>query len=632
MCGIAGVWGRERERRAPALARLLEAQIHRGPDDAGMEHSQKHSIGMRRLAIIDLAGGHQPMRSGDGRWLIVLNGEIYNFEAVRELLGRAGHRFRTSSDTEVLLEAIAAWGVTAALAKIEGMFAFAALDVAKDELWLARDRFGEKPLYIDRRAGGFAFSSELSPLTKLRAPGDIDQDALATLLRLGYPAPGETLFAGIRELPPATWLCRSAEGTEKSGIYWQPPDRVDAETGDAQRCATRVRELLDQSVRARLVADVPLGLFLSGGIDSAAVGSAAVAANKEISAVTVVFGDGAADESELTAATAAHLGIHLHREDGDAGGFSVARFDELLDHYGQPFADTSAIPTRAVSRAGRKHFKVALSGDGGDEMFGGYLAHIRNAKLARFGANGWTAAAANLLAGAAPGSAGRALTLHASRFAGLLPYAMAGTFDDDQVMALLARERRAAANARFAQIKEECRHLWTTVQDSCLALSLFAVRYSLPQQILTKVDRMAMAESLEVRAPFLDSTLAAYALSLPADMKVSMRHGKVILRRALQERLPQPVIRAPKHGFDLPVRSWLGDGFWQALRAEVQHYDGGELDRESLAGQMAADHKASSKAENYRALHRAVLVYGFLRWRRRWYAHDSHRAMAEAHA
>jgi asparagine synthase (glutamine-hydrolysing) len=625
MCGIAGVETKVEVESPGALGRLLASIIHRGPDDVGTWSGDGWAIGMRRLAIIDLSGGHQPMVSANGRWVLVLNGEIYNHHELRRALEAGGQHFRTSSDTEVLLETIAAFGVAAALAKVEGMFAFAAVDRRSADLWLARDRFGEKPLFLDRRNGGFAFCSELAPLLLARgAERQVDWRGLGSILRFGHPWPGSTAVSGIGELRPAEWLHRTAAGAETFGKYWSPPDRVDEQAGTLEHCGQRLLEQLDSSVRDRLVADVPVGLFLSGGIDSGAVAASAVRARQDLQAVTVGFDDGGYDETPLAQATATRLGIGIQVERQSIEPFAPAQFDELLLHHGQPFADTSAVPTRAVSRAARKHFKVVLSGDGGDELLAGYMGHARNLKIARWFGGPLAQAVARAGAKLLPGEGDaeryrRALDLVASARDGLLPHVMAGVFDDEMLLQLFeGSEHEAVVRQHLEEAALESARIWRSAPDKNLALSLYQLAHSMPQDILTKVDRMSMAESLEVRAPFLDSRLANYALSLPSHLKLDKGLGKYVLRHALRDRLPASVLAAPKRGFAMPVRSWLGELFWSELEAETAAFlrDGAEgLNADAFQRRVKADRELCRRGNHYRALHRAVLLYGFLRWR-----------------
>lgn len=617
MCGIAGI-------RAPQPTReiheLLDRLVHRGPDDAGDAHKNGWHMGMRRLAVIDVAGGHQPMTSADGRWLLVMNGEIYNFTDLRPRLQAAGAKFRTDSDTEVLLEAIAHWGFPAAVEAAEGMFAIAAVEIDSGDLWLARDRFGEKPLFLDRRGGGFAFASEITPLLERVLPRHVDVNATALLLRLGYPWPGTTAVQGITELQPASWLRVRNSGQETTGKYWTPPDRVDEQCGDVRRCEEKLLELLDHSVRQRLVADVPLGLFLSGGIDSGAVAASAAKVRK-VEAVTVGFGNEEYDERPLARATASRSGIALHEETGSLDAFTTETFDDYIRHYGQPFADTSAFPTRSVSRRARAHYTVVLSGDGGDELLGGYLAHVRMTKLQRYGGGAIGAQLSHLLASLFQGEGadryGRALRINGAMGDGSVLWAMAGVFDDPTIESLTGETTKVA----LAAAKQEMRSHWQGSTDPILGLSLHQLKTSMPQDILMKVDRMSMAESLEVRAPMLDSKFAAYALALPAHIKIRGGLGKAVLRDALRPRLPQEVLSAPKRGFAMPVREWLTPEFWQQLKSMAVAYHGdsaAEFDGNTLSHVIHQDHHTCLRKYSYRALHRAVLLYSFLRWREKW--------------
>ena len=598
---------------------------HRGPDDTGEWDGLAWHLGMVRLAVIDPRRGLQPMISADGRWCLVLNGEIYNFTRLRSELESRGVRFRTASDTEVLLQLIAERGVPGALASVEGMFSFAAVDIPAEDLWLARDRFGEKPLYVDRR-DGFVFCSELAPLVLATSSARrASARGLTAILRAGYPWPGLSAVEGISELCPGTWLRRSSAGAEEQGTYWSPPDRVDEECGSLERCGSQILDLLDASVRDRLVADVPIGLFLSGGIDSSAIAASAVRASSNIAAVTVGFDDAEHDERPLARQTAARLGIELHEEDARSAEFSEIVVDELLQHFGQPFHDTSAIPTRSVSRAARRHFTVVLSGDGGDELFGGYLSHLRTDRLRRLG-GGWLGAlGSDALVRVLPQrgrweGVQRAFQLNAAVPAGLLPHTMEGLFTDDALLALFRATRwELAAREQIEVMRDESRRLWSSVKDPLLAMSLHELKVSLPQDILTKVDRMSMAESLEVRAPFLDSRLATYALSLPGRLKVGGGLGKRVLREALGNRLPRTVVQAPKRGFTLPVARWLSTRFWIALQREIDAYrrdPDAELNPVALQQQVGSDAERCRRHNSYRALHRSFLLYTFFRWRR----------------
>jgi asparagine synthase (glutamine-hydrolysing) len=609
---------------------MLAMLRYRGPDDQGQTGIGQWQLGMVRLAILDPQNGQQPVWSRDSRWVLVFNGEIYNFLQLRESLLSSGAVLRTRTDTEVLAELIAQRGVLKTLNVIEGMFAFAVLDTQLHELWLARDRFGEKPLFVDRRGGGFAFCSEITPLLSVRTCSrHPSAEGITSILRYGYPWPGTSAIDGIEEVKPSQWLRRGEAGQESSGTYWHPPEGVDEEAGSIKQCGTKLLDLLDRSVRDRLVADVPLGLFLSGGIDSAAVAQSASHTRPDIEAVTVGFQRTSYDERPLSRATAQFLGLKLYEEQGNTACFTPELVDDLLLHYGQPFADTSAVPTRMVSRAARHRFKVVLSGDGGDELLCGYPSFVRQRRLARWGGGQVGAGISSMLADAFPQSGrwespSRALKLNASMHNGLLAHTSDGVFTDEQIFSLVKGTEWARDTVgRLQANREESRNSWFRAKDPMLALSLHQLRTSLPQDILMKVDRMSMAESLEVRAPFLDSRFASFALSLPAHLKMNGLLGKFVLRQALKGRLPEAVIRAPKHGFTLPVRDWMGPAFWQELRYELSSYvadSSAELNTRVLERMIERDERRCRATESYRALHRVWLLYTYFRWRRCWYS------------
>ncbi len=628
MCGIVGVQVARRTDSATFVSRIIELMHHRGPDARGDEKRGVWHIGAARLSIIDRENGHQPFSSSDGRWLMVFNGEIYNHKYQREILIKSGTNFRTSTDTEVLVELIARHGFVAALEKVEGMFGVAAIDTISDDLWLARDRFGEKPLFLDRRDSGFAFCSEISPLLiegssrPRSSPGGI-----ISILRFGYATPGITAVDGIEEIKPGQWLKRRATGEEQSGFYWLPPDRIDEEAGPVERCGRKLDDLLAASVRDRLSADVPIGLFLSGGIDSAAVASAASGLIGRLPAVTIGFRDHRYDERPGARKTAAALGLELHEETCDAFGFSPNVVDELLFHYGQPFGDTSAVPTRLLARTARKHFTVALSGDGGDEIFCGYRSFVRQRQLRTWGGGKLGARLSELGVRHAPLSAKwdsvrRALELNSAVHSNLFGHVFDGVFEDNHIL-LLSRgtDWERLGHEQLIASREKAIETWMRIKDPLLALSTHLIASSLPQDMLMKMDRMSMAESMEVRAPLLDSRLASFALALPPHLKMKGTIGKQLLRRSLVGKIPKQVLQSPKRGFELPLGSWLKPTFRSCLRAEIENYqddpdaelNGTELDK--LVKQNAGD---SFTGVSYRSRHRLWLLYIYLRWRHIW--------------
>jgi asparagine synthase (glutamine-hydrolysing) len=628
MCGIAGLQIFPCRQDETRVSRMLHSMRYRGPDGEGQTKSGNWQIGAVRLSVIDVKNGNQPFASANGRWILVMNGEIYNHVELRVALAKGGVQFKSSSDTEVLVELIAQHGVLKALELIEGMFGLAAVDSRTGELWLARDRFGEKPLFIDRRNQSFAFSSELTPLL---ITGDATPRpsviGVVSVLRFGYPWPGSSAVDGIAELRPGQWLKRTATGHETSGFYWKLPNQIDEQVGPTGRCEQKFLDLLAQSVSRRLNADVPLGLFLSGGIDSAAVAEAASRLKPALSAVTMGFTGARYDERPLARVTASTLGLNLHEELSNRQGFSPEIVDDLLFHYGQPFGDTSAIPTRELARAARPHFKVALSGDGGDELFGGYLSFQRLRQLQMFGGGKLGRLGSGYVLEAMPFSGNwesgrRALRLNAALRAGLYGYTFDGVFDDCHILSLLKDTSwEILGRENLAAFRQEAVTIWTQAKDPLLALSSHLLSTSLPQDMLMKMDRMSMAESLEVRAPLLDSKLATFALSLPAHLKMPWMTGKVLMRRSLQGRIPSRVLTNPKRGFDLPLKKWLGNNFWPALHSEIERYKSdpsAELNVDELERLVLREELQCRGGSSFRSIHRVWLIYVFLRWRRMW--------------
>jgi asparagine synthase (glutamine-hydrolysing) len=561
MCGIAGVLygagGRGSAAAAAAAAAMAATLAHRGPDDAGAWGSEDGRAGLaqRRLSIVDLSPlGRNPMPADGGRQWITFNGEIYNFRELRSELESIGHRFRTRTDTEVILAAYRQWD-TGCVDRLVGMFAFAIWDEPKRRLWLVRDRLGKKPLYYSDWGGTLRFASELKAIVSDPAvPREIDRDALGLYLRYGYVPSPRTIYARVKKLPPAhALLCEN--GTITVARYWDPvsyaldgasaPSRTDAE------CEAELEARLSAAVRQRLIADVPIGAFLSGGVDSSMV----VAMMQEQGAApartfTIRFDDPAFNEADYAAAVARHLRTDHHEETcGERQMLDVV--DRLADMFDEPFADSSAIPTYLVSRIARASVTVALSGDGGDELFHGYPRHRLHARAAA------TMALPRGLRRAAALAADRLPTRRLRRIADVLRsddpdhYArFISWWRSEDITTLTGQpapegEAYAEARARSAALAR---------QDRAALLDL--VSY-LPEDILTKVDRASMAVGLEVRAPLLDHRVVEAALGMPASVKQRGRSGKWLLRRLLDRRVPRALTDRPKIGFGVPLASWL---------------------------------------------------------------------------
>lgn len=576
MCGIAGAWApnpRDGADELHALGRCMATAIaHRGPDDAGTWADPEAGLVLshRRLAIVDLSPeGHQPMASADGRWVIAFNGELYDHAALRAELAASGHGFRGHSDTEVLVAAIARWGVQEALKRGNGMLALAAWDRRDRVLWLARDRVGKKPLYYGWTADGtFVFGSELSALRahpSLRA--EVDPDALALLLRLDYiPAP-HSILHGIHKLPAGS-LLRLDAARLRAGVaghdpvvapqrWWDARARQEAAIargfdGDDDDALEALDALLRDAVALRMEAEVPLGAFLSGGTDSSLVTALMQAQSpRPVRSFSIGFDNLVHDESAYAAKVARHLGTE-HTELHADGHAALALVPDMARMFDEPFADSSQLPTALLCRLARRHVTVALSGDGGDELFFGYGRYARalrnEAWLARL-----PRGALARLAGE-PGE-------HA-RLGGLPALRAELATGDLQGLARhrVSRWRRpeevviGARRAVTAYDDPEALPRNGTAADALMAMDFACY---LPEDVLTKVDRASMAVALEARAPLLDWRVVEFAWSLPLAMK--LRHGtlKYLPKRLLGRYLPDALVHRPKSGFGAPVGDWL---------------------------------------------------------------------------
>lgn len=570
MCGLAGIFhlaGRPGERAEPVdgglLRRMTTALAHRGPDGDGFHVEPGVGLGHRRLAIIDVAGGHQPMFNEDASVVVVFNGEIYNFAELRPELEALGHVFSSHhSDTETILHAWESFGPDC-LERLTGQFAFALWDRNRGCLFLARDRMGKKPVYYATDAAGrLYFGSEMAALACVPSlPRRIDPAAVEDFFAFGYvPEPG-TIYQDIRRLPAAHYLLiEQGRPLPAPRRYWEMPTRTAAAgtirgSGDAE--ATLIR-LLSASVAERMVADVPLGAFLSGGVDSSAVvAMAARLRNTPLDTFTIGF-EGAEDETPYAAMVAARYGTTQH--DARASAVDVIDAARLQGRiFGEPFGDSSAVPTFSVCALARRHATVALSGDGGDEVFAGYRRYrwhrlVEGARAVLPGpvrrhAIGTLARIYPKL-DRAPRWLRAKHTLTELSLDSALGYARTVTrMQAERRRALFAPKLAAALDGhdptdRIAGLMAEC-----DSDDALLQAQYVDVHTWLPGDILTKVDRASMANSLEVRAPFLDEDLFAWGVSLPASAKLRGGEGKHLLKRALEPYLPREVLYRPKQGF-----------------------------------------------------------------------------------
>jgi asparagine synthase (glutamine-hydrolysing) len=564
MCGIAGIVGGPPGR--DTLDAMLASLEHRGPDDRGAFAGDGVALGMTRLAIIDLVTGRQPMSSDDGAAQIVFNGEIYNFRAVRAELQASGHRFRTQSDTEVILRAWEADGERC-VERLRGMFAFAIWDARRRRLFLARDRLGKKPLYYWRGGGALVFASEIKALLCHPGPGRaVDWPALHHYLAYGYTPAGRSAFAGILKLPPGHTATLDGD-TFTARRYWSLPAAVAPIQLAPAELAQRLRDEIREAVRLRLESDVPLGAFLSGGVDSSVV----VASMREVTSgrlttFSIGFGAAAASYDELPYArqVAERFGTEHHEEILEPKAAELAPL--IVRSFDEPFADSSAIATYAVAAATARHVKVALSGIGGDETFAGYPRYLGVrvseawTRLPRWLRRPAGAAAAGLLS---ESSASRNLRDWVVRFAAgaerPLPERYFGWTRFFDTPALAALVTPALAAHLTDDPDAEGRAAWATrgwgdAMDGAFRIDLASY---LPDDLLVMADRMSMANSLELRAPFCDHRVIETSLAIPPSVKTPRLRLKGLLKAAYADVLPPAVLTHRKQGFMIPLAGWL---------------------------------------------------------------------------
>ncbi len=564
MCGIAGLIRSDNESRidSSVLQAMLETMVHRGPDDSGIHLDRNLGIGMRRLAIIDLEGGRQPMANEDRSVWVVCNGEIYNFAELRKELEAVGHRFRTSSDTEVIVHAYEEFGQEFPR-RLNGMFAVAVWNSTDRVLTLARDRMGIKPLYFGEWDGRFAFASETKALLAAGLPRRVDATALHHYLSLNYvPAP-HCIWEGVRKVLPGHTLVWK-DGRWTTNAYWRLDHLSSSSSMTEDEAAEQILDLLDRSVRRRLISDVPLGLFLSGGVDSAALACLmAKHSSRKIKTFTIDFQDPSYSEAKEARDLADRLGAEHHEMQVDVKPAEMLPL--IAEHCDEPFADSSAIPVYYVSRMAREEVTVALGGDGGDEVFAGYETHAayKWGKLYRMLPSFLARGALPALLKHIPTGEGKITRRYmAQRFveAAAEPPELAHflwkvILREGEKAKLYAEDYRQTlprTSSIFLGVHQRLHHADPVNRllgvDTCVYL---------PDDILTKVDRMSMAVSLEARVPFLDHELLEFAWSLPGHMKLKGLKKKHILKKALKDLLPPSVLRRRKRGFNVPMAGWL---------------------------------------------------------------------------
>ncbi len=604
MCGIAGYISYKGPARQPVAQAMCDQIRHRGPDDEGFYVNGPVAMGMRRLSIIDLSGGHQPMSNEDETVWVVFNGEIYNYQSLRQDLIARGHRFHTDSDTETLVHGYEEYG-PAFVEKLRGMFTFAIRDLRQRRTLLVRDRFGKKPLYYAETSDGFYFASELKCLRAAGvgavANGEMNAEAISFFLQFAYIPDPLTAFQGVHKLPGGCFMLVSDQpGTSKITRYWSVPKPCEEERPGLSEEAVceEIRSIVDESVRLRMIADVPLGAFLSGGIDSSlVVASMARLSNRPVKTFSIGF-----EEEELNELPLARLVAKQYETDHHELIVKPDAIDlvpRLVRQFDEPFADASAIPTFLVSEFARRYVTVALSGDGGDEFFGGYNEFFQTESRSRFDhVPQFGRGALSRVANALPYSFyGKNYLRMMSR-----PTALERYFECATYSSYFLRSQVINPEWMLGNDDATMRHLLggAILDDShdCVSQAMqYCAAAKLTGDILTKVDRMSMAVSLEVRCPLLDHVLAEAANRIPNSWKLNRGRGKLILLKALGDRLPPELLSAPKRGFGLPMGAWMRGPLKPLLHDTLLSQKARErgIMRPAAVSRMLAEHESGRR-------------------------------------
>ncbi|MER3426282.1 MAG: asparagine synthase (glutamine-hydrolyzing) [Thermoleophilia bacterium] len=589
MCGITGFWDFRKITTKADLLKMTDTLAHRGPDDSGIFFDFKQGVGLghRRLAIIDLSSqAKQPMGNDSGSIWVTFNGEIYNYRQIREELVCNGHQFRTNSDTEVILRAYEQWGIEC-ISRFRGMFAFALWDIKHNKLFLVRDRLGVKPLYYYWDGHLLLFASELRALEVYREfKRDLDPQSLALYLRFGYVPSPRCIYANTHKVRPGCYLEVSSEGSLSEVCYWNLFKFSEAPI--IERSESEIEQelvsILCEAFSYRLVSDVPVGIFLSGGIDSSLVAAILKCElGKSLQALTVGFDEAEKDESFWARAVARHLGME-HTEVRCSLQEAIEIVPKLSDIYDEPFSDNSAIPTYLICKTARDYVKVVLSGDGGDEFFCGYNFYteynsfwgkisaipIPQPVLSRAGRSGCMALGTKIF------NLFCRLFLHADA------YSLSDKINRWYPILTAPNFVEAYVLSRSIWSQEQLKYLAPDLQsdipfkdfpridcDPIAAMMLFDAKIYLPDDLLVKIDRASMSVGLEVREPLLDHKLVEYAISLPLKYKYSNKKTKYILKRILYKYLPRDLVDRPKRGFGAPLEQWLLNG---SLKSVVLDY------------------------------------------------------------
>lgn len=576
MCGITGfidLWNMSNARGAPERAETLDAMCrvirHRGPDDQGVMLKPGVVLGMRRLSIIDLAGGHQPISNEDNTVSIVFNGEIYNYRELQKDLQARGHQFRTNSDTETIVHAYEEFGASC-VSQLRGMFAFAIWDERKKEVFIARDRVGKKPLYYSvTRCGTLVFGSELKSLLEHpEVERKINTQALDAYFSLGYVPDPISIFENVEKLPPGHHLTFT-NGRLTVERYWDFSYNTNGNGHKASDYLEELRALLSEAVKLRLVSDVPLGAFLSGGIDSSTVVALmAQHMDQPVKTFSIGFNEDSYDELKYARLTAKKFGTEHHEFLVTPDICEVV--DQLAWHFDEPFADSSAIPTYVVSKLAREHVKVVLTGDGGDELFAGYSRYVTQRNRSK----------ADLIPGLVKGRLMDPLSRALPHGAWGRNYLQNLSLDPisrylDTVSVFTGLNKSSLYSNDFSDQLRDSRHLASyfhelsrNVKSNAALDSLLYIdsKTYLPGDILTKVDRMSMAVSLEARVPLLDHKLIEFVTRIPASMKLAGIETKHLFKQAIGDLVPAEVVNRPKQGFGVPIQQWINQQLRERIR------------------------------------------------------------------
>mgnify|MGYP000123671635 CR=1 FL=1 len=643
MCGIAGFWDRNNKTQdlKKEIIAMTNSLAHRGPDDEGIfiDENRKVALGHRRLSILDLSSaGHQPMKSNSGRYVIIYNGEIYNYKNLRkEIEAKYGAIFRSSTDTEVLLAAIENWGIEKALEKSNGMFAFALWDRKENRLFLARDRIGIKPLYYGINNNIFYFASELKAIraNSLFVP-EINKDALALYFRHNYIPVPYAIYKGINKLRPGHYITIDGNLNIEEKYYWSA-EKISTHTQNILQLSevdvvSEVENLLADSIRMRMIADVPLGTFLSGGIDSSIVAALMQKESRRpIKTFTIGFYENDYNEARFAKAVAHHLGTD-HTELYTTPKEAMDIILRLADIYDEPFSDSSQIPTFLISQLTKNYVTVSLSGDGGDELFGGYNRYF-------WGNYIWKST--RYIPAFIKRSAAKILLMMSNKdYGGLADIWLLSRFLkqpllNDKLFKLAEILDAGSEDKLYKRLISHWRHPHKLVREAeepntvldhktisklipnfTGRMMFFDLITYLPDDILTKVDRASMAVSLEVRVPLLDHRLVELSKKIPLSLKIKKKKGKWILRQILYKYVPPKLIERPKMGFSIPLGDWLRNdlkGWANSLLDEKKLKKDGILNPQPIK-KLWQEHL--TKKRNWQYLLWDVLM--FQAWKEKW--------------